>query len=44
MKSATKIPEEPKKGLAQLAESQSAWQRITEAVTTVLEGPHGLRV
>ena len=32
-----------KKGLAQLAESQSAWQRINEAVAAVLETPQRLR-
>ncbi len=33
-----------KKGLAQLAESYSTWQRITDAVTAVLDEPRGLRV
>lgn len=32
-----------KKGLKQLAESHSTWQRITNAVTTVFEAPNGLR-
>ncbi len=31
-----------KKGLAQLAESQSTWQRINEAVAAVLEAPQQL--
>ena len=32
-----------KKGLTQLAESHSTWQKITSAVSAVLDGPDGLR-